>query len=62
MPKGANYAEMEAGFGKGEIAMMINGPWAWDNAQEGRHRLRRGPDPDRRRQARPSPSSACWAA
>jgi maltose/maltodextrin transport system substrate-binding protein len=34
MPKGANYAAMEAGFAKGEIAMMINGPWAWDNARK----------------------------
>jgi maltose/maltodextrin transport system substrate-binding protein len=34
MPKGANYSAMEAGFGKGEIGMMINGPWAWDNAKK----------------------------
>ena len=34
MPKGATYSAMEAGFGKGEIAMMINGPWAWDNAKK----------------------------
>ncbi len=34
MPKGANYSAMEAGFAKGEIAMMINGPWAWDNAKK----------------------------
>ena len=33
MPKGARYAEMEAGFARGEIAMMISGPWAWDNAK-----------------------------
>lgn len=33
MPKGASYAEMEAGFAKGEVAMMISGPWAWDNAR-----------------------------
>lgn len=33
MPKGARYAEMEAGFSRGEIAMMISGPWAWDNAK-----------------------------
>jgi maltose/maltodextrin transport system substrate-binding protein len=33
MPKGARYAEMEAGFNRGEIAMMISGPWAWDNAR-----------------------------
>ncbi len=33
MPKGANYAEMEGGFARGEVAMMISGPWAWDNAR-----------------------------
>ncbi len=31
MPKGARYAEMEAGFNQGNIAMMVTGPWAWDN-------------------------------
>ncbi len=31
MPKGARYAEMEAGFNQGNVAMMITGPWAWDN-------------------------------
>ena len=34
MPKGARYAEMEAGFARGEVAMMISGPWAWDNAKK----------------------------
>jgi len=34
MPKGAGYAEMEAGFNQGKIAMMINGPWSWDNARK----------------------------
>jgi maltose/maltodextrin transport system substrate-binding protein len=34
MPKGATYSAMEAGFGKGEIAMMINGPWSWENARK----------------------------
>ncbi|HEY9108038.1 MAG TPA: maltose/maltodextrin ABC transporter substrate-binding protein MalE, partial [Roseateles sp.] len=33
MPKGARYAEMEASFARGETAMMISGPWAWDNAK-----------------------------
>jgi len=31
MPKGSGYAEMEAAFHKGDVAMMITGPWAWDN-------------------------------
>src|SRR5512140_799068 len=34
MPKGANYSAMEAGFSKGEVAMMINGPWSWENARK----------------------------
>jgi maltose/maltodextrin transport system substrate-binding protein len=33
MPKGAGYAEMEGGFARGDIAMMISGPWAWENAK-----------------------------
>lgn len=31
MPKGADYGVMDAAFNKGEVAMMINGPWAWSN-------------------------------
>jgi maltose/maltodextrin transport system substrate-binding protein len=34
MPKGATYSAMEAGFNKGEVAMMITGPWAWDNVKK----------------------------
>jgi maltose/maltodextrin transport system substrate-binding protein len=34
MPKGANYSTMEAAFSKGDVAMMITGPWAWDNAKK----------------------------
>ena len=34
MPKGARYAEMEGAFAKGDVAMMISGPWAWDNARK----------------------------
>ena len=34
MTKGARYAEMEGGFNRGEIAMMITGPWAWDNVRK----------------------------
>lgn len=34
MPKGASYADMEAGVNQGKIAMMINGPWAWDNLEK----------------------------
>ncbi|MFG6447130.1 maltose/maltodextrin ABC transporter substrate-binding protein MalE [Roseateles sp. BYS180W] len=33
MPRGARYAEMESAFARGEVAMMISGPWAWDNAR-----------------------------
>lgn len=31
MPRGATYPQMEAAMGKGELAMMINGPWSWAN-------------------------------
>jgi maltose/maltodextrin transport system substrate-binding protein len=34
MPKGARYSEMEAQFARGQVAMMITGPWAWDNAKK----------------------------
>ena len=33
MPRGAGYAEMESSFARGDVAMMITGPWAWDNAK-----------------------------
>ena len=31
MPRGVDYGVMEAAFNKGEVAMMISGPWAWGN-------------------------------
>jgi maltose/maltodextrin transport system substrate-binding protein len=31
LPRGAGYAQMESAFNRGEVAMMISGPWAWDN-------------------------------
>ncbi|GIX25359.1 MULTISPECIES: maltose/maltodextrin ABC transporter substrate-binding protein MalE [Caldimonas] len=34
MPKGAGYADMEAAVNQGKVAMMINGPWAWDNLRK----------------------------
>ncbi len=34
MPKGATYADMEAGMAQGKLAMMISGPWAWDNLKK----------------------------
>lgn len=34
MPKGARYAEMEAGFARGQVAMMISGPWSWENTKK----------------------------
>lgn len=33
LPKGAVYADMESAFSRGEVAMEISGPWAWDNAR-----------------------------
>ncbi len=46
MPKGSGYAEMEAGFNKGDIAMMISGPWAWDNAKKSKIDFAVAPIPD----------------
>jgi maltose/maltodextrin transport system substrate-binding protein len=34
MPKGARYAEMEGAFNRGQVALMITGPWAWDNIKK----------------------------
>jgi maltose/maltodextrin transport system substrate-binding protein len=34
MPKGATYAAMEGAMNKGEIGMMITGPWAWANLKK----------------------------
>ena len=34
MPQGARYSDMEAQFASGKLAMMINGPWAWDNVKK----------------------------
>ena len=34
MPKGASYSDMEAGMSQGKVAMMINGPWSWDNLKK----------------------------
>lgn len=31
MPKGVDYGVMDAAINKGEVAMVINGPWAWAN-------------------------------
>ncbi|MFZ5546464.1 MAG: maltose/maltodextrin ABC transporter substrate-binding protein MalE [Pseudomonadota bacterium] len=36
MPKSAVYADMEAAFSRGDVAMMISGPWAWDNVRKSR--------------------------
>jgi maltose/maltodextrin transport system substrate-binding protein len=34
MPAGAKYPDMESQFAAGKTALMINGPWAWDNAKK----------------------------
>ena len=45
MPKGARYSEMEGAFARGELAMMISGPWAWDNAKKAGIDIGVGPIP-----------------
>jgi maltose/maltodextrin transport system substrate-binding protein len=34
MPTGSGYSEMEGGMAQGKVAMMINGPWSWDNLRK----------------------------
>jgi maltose/maltodextrin transport system substrate-binding protein len=34
MPTGSGYAEMEGAMAQGKVAMMISGPWAWDNLRK----------------------------
>ncbi len=34
MARGARHSEMEAAFSRGQVAMMISGPWAWENARK----------------------------
>ncbi|HEU0199283.1 MAG TPA: maltose/maltodextrin ABC transporter substrate-binding protein MalE, partial [Burkholderiaceae bacterium] len=46
MPKGVGYAEMEAAFNKGDVAMMITGPWAWDNVRKSKINFGVAPIPD----------------
>lgn len=46
MPKGSGYAEMESAFNKGDVAMMITGPWAWDNVKKSNIDFGVAPIPD----------------
>ena len=46
MPKGAGYAEMESAFARGDVAMMISGPWAWENARRAHVDFGVAPIPD----------------
>ena len=34
MPRGADYGAMDSRFNKGELALMISGPWAWSNLEK----------------------------
>jgi maltose/maltodextrin transport system substrate-binding protein len=45
MPRGATYSEMDGAFNRGEIAMMISGPWAWDNVKKSHIDFGVGPVP-----------------
>jgi maltose/maltodextrin transport system substrate-binding protein len=45
MPRGVTYAEMESAFADGDVAMMISGPWAWDNAKKAHIDFGVGPIP-----------------
>ena len=45
MPQGARYSDMESQFAAGKVAMMINGPWAWDNVRKAKIDFGVGPIP-----------------
>ncbi|WP_341678270.1 maltose/maltodextrin ABC transporter substrate-binding protein MalE [Niveibacterium sp. SC-1] len=45
MPKGASYSDMDAGVNQGKVAMMINGPWAWDNLKKSKINFGTAPIP-----------------
>ena len=62
MPQGVRYSEMESNFARGRVAMMINGPWAWDNVRKVGIDFGVARHPSIAGQAGQSPSSACWAA
>ena len=34
VPKTANYADAEAAMNEGRVAMMLNGPWSWNNLKK----------------------------
>jgi maltose/maltodextrin transport system substrate-binding protein len=46
MAKGSGYPEMEAAFSKGDVAMMISGPWAWENVKKANIDFGVAPIPD----------------
>jgi maltose/maltodextrin transport system substrate-binding protein len=54
LPRGARYANMEAGFNQGSIAMMISGPWAWDNARRSKIDFGVAPIPSATADGKPS--------
>lgn len=33
LPRGVKYSQAEGAFDQGDVAMMISGPWAWENAR-----------------------------
>ncbi|MBL8361467.1 MAG: maltose/maltodextrin ABC transporter substrate-binding protein MalE [Rubrivivax sp.] len=46
MPRGARYSDMDSQFAAGRVAMMISGPWAWDNARKSRIAFTVAPIPE----------------
>jgi len=52
---------MEAAFNKGDVAMMITGPWAWDNLKKSNIDFAVAPIPDVAGKPR-NRLSASWAA
>ena len=54
MPKGVDYGVMDGAMNKGEVAMVINGPWAWANLKTSKINFGVAPVPSVN--GKPSPS------
>jgi maltose/maltodextrin transport system substrate-binding protein len=54
MPKGVDYGVMDGAMNKGEVAMVINGPWAWGNLKTSKINFGVAPVPSVN--GKPSPS------
>ena len=59
LDKGIDYGVMDAKFNKGEVAMMINGPWSWSNLEKSNINYGVAPLPTLQGNQH-APLSVCW--